>query len=45
MFIEEQTVEPFNVRMIRLKPNTDLNGVFRFLAVKEKLDNASRASK
>lgn len=39
MFVETQTMEPFNVHMIRLKPGTDLNGVFRFLAVKEKIEN------
>jgi hypothetical protein len=38
MFIEVQTMEPFNLRMIKLKPNTDLNSVFRFLAVKEKIE-------
>lgn len=37
MFVEEQRMEPFNVRMIKLKPNTDVKGIFRFLAVKEKL--------
>ena len=39
MFVETQTMEPFNVHMIRLKPGTDLNGIFRFLAVKEKIEN------
>lgn len=38
MFIEVQTMEPFNLRMIKLKPNTDLNSIFRFLAVKEKIE-------
>jgi hypothetical protein len=37
MFIEEQNMEPFNIRMIRLKPDTDLNKLFRFLTVKEKI--------
>ncbi|MCX6820395.1 MAG: hypothetical protein NT016_00345 [Candidatus Aenigmarchaeota archaeon] len=39
MFIETQTMEPFNVQMIRLKPGTDVDAVFRFLTMKEKLDN------
>jgi hypothetical protein len=39
MFLDTQTMEPFNVQMIRLKPGTDINAVFRFLTVKEKLEN------
>jgi hypothetical protein len=39
MFLDTQGMEPFNVQMIRLKPGTDVNAVFRFLTVKEKLDN------
>lgn len=38
MFIEVQTMEPFNLRMIKLKPNADLNSIFKFLAVKEKIE-------
>ena len=38
MFIEEQRVEPFNIRMFRLKPGTDINGVFRYLSVMKKMD-------
>ncbi|OGI14619.1 hypothetical protein A3K63_03725 [Candidatus Micrarchaeota archaeon RBG_16_49_10] len=38
MFIEEQKVEPFNIRMFRLKPGTDINGVFRYLSVMKKMD-------
>jgi hypothetical protein len=45
MFVETQTMEPFNVQMIRLKPDTDLNGVFRFIAVKEKLENEPKRKK
>jgi hypothetical protein len=37
MFVEVQRLEPFNVEMIRLKPGTDVNGIFRFLSVMEKL--------
>jgi len=45
MFIETQTMEPFNVHMIRLKPGTDINGIFRFLAVKDKLNNKIKRKK
>ena len=38
VFIEAQTMEPFNIRMIKLKPNTDLNSIFKFLAIKEKIE-------
>ena len=42
MFIETQTMEPFNVHMIRLKPGSDLNAIFRFLAVKERIDEGTK---
>jgi hypothetical protein len=38
MFVEAQRMEPFNVEMIRLKPGTDVNGIFRFLSVMEKIN-------
>lgn len=38
MFIETQRLEPFNVQMIRLKPNSDVNGIFRYLSVMKKLE-------
>jgi len=38
MFLDEQTIPPFNIRMVRLKPGTDIRGVVRFLNVKEKLN-------
>jgi hypothetical protein len=38
MFVEEQTLEPFNVRMIKLKPGAELDSMLKFLVVKEKLD-------
>ena len=37
MFVEEQRVEPFNIRMFRLKPGTDINGIFRYLSVMKKM--------
>jgi len=42
MFLDIQTMEPFNVKMVRLKPGTETNGVFRYLAVREKLENAKK---
>lgn len=39
IFVDEQEFEPFNVRMIRLKPNTDQEKIFHFLAIKERIDN------
>ena len=42
MFVETQSMEPFNVHMIRIKPDTDVNGIFRFLSVKDKLENNKR---
>jgi len=43
MFIDTQVMEPFNVQMIRLKQGTDINAVFRFLTVKEKLENEAES--
>lgn len=37
MFIDEQTMEPFNVKMIKLKEGTDINKIFHFLSVMEKV--------
>lgn len=37
MFVEEQTLEPFNIRMIRLKPRTDINGVYKYLSLMKKI--------
>lgn len=37
MFVEEQRLEPFNIRMFRLKPETDINGVFKYLSVMKKI--------
>ncbi|HLC39327.1 MAG TPA: hypothetical protein VJJ76_00400 [archaeon] len=39
MFVDRQSMEPFNVEMIKLKPGTDVNGIFRYLSVMEKLGN------
>jgi len=42
MFIETQNMEPFNVRMIRLKPDSDVNNIFRYLSVRDKIGNKPR---
>ena len=40
MFIERQNLEPFNVKMVRIKPNADLNGIFRYLTVMKKINKS-----
>jgi len=45
MFIETQRLEPFNVEMIRIKPDTDVNGIYRFLSTMDKLNTKPRSSK
>ena len=35
-------MEPFNVHMIRLKKDTDVNGIFRFLSVKDRIDEKTK---
>jgi hypothetical protein len=42
MFVETQNMEPFNVQMIRLKHGTDTSGIFRFLAIKDKIDEKTK---
>lgn len=37
LFIEQNTVEPFNIRMIRLKPDANLQTILRFISLKEKI--------
>lgn len=37
MFIDVQTMEPFNVKMIRLKPGTEITGIFKFLSIMKKI--------
>jgi hypothetical protein len=37
MFVEEQAMEPFNVKMIKLKEGTDIGNIYRFLSVMEKV--------
>jgi hypothetical protein len=40
MFIDVQTMDPLNIKMIRLKPDTDINGIFRYLSVMEKINKS-----
>jgi hypothetical protein len=44
MFLETQTMEPFNLRMVRLKPDADMNGILRYLSVRNKIDTARKSS-
>ena len=37
MFVEEQSLEPFNVRMIKLKEGTDISKIYHYLSVIEKI--------
>ena len=37
MFVDIQKFEPFNVMMVRLKPGTDIYGIFKFLDIMERL--------
>jgi len=37
LFVEQQYLEPFNVKMIRLKRDVKIEDVIRFLEIKEKV--------
>ena len=37
VFVEIQSLEPFNIKMVRLKPGTEIEGIVRYLAIKERL--------
>lgn len=39
-FVEEQKLEPSNIRMFKLKPNADMTSILKFLSVKEKISRA-----
>lgn len=43
MFLETQEMEPFKLRMVKLKPGTDVNGILRYLSVKEKIESVRKA--
>jgi len=42
MFLETQEMEPFKLRMVRLKQDADMNNILRYLAVKNKIENARK---
>ena len=42
MFTDQQMMEPFNVRMIRLKPGIEINSIFRHLTVMQKLKDTKK---
>jgi len=44
IFVDEQDFEPFNVHMIRLKPNTDPDKIYHFLSIKERIDSGKTGS-
>ena len=47
MFVEEtEGVEPFQkIKLVKLKPNTDINGILRYLSVKEKIETVRKGPK
>lgn len=38
-FVTIDMVPPFNLKMVRLKPGRNLNGILRYLKVKEKIES------
>ena len=44
MFLETQEMEPFKLRMVRLKSGTDINAILRYLSVKNKIENVRKSS-
>lgn len=39
IFLDIQNMEPFNIRMVRLKPGTDTNSIIKFLVIKERIES------
>lgn len=39
-FVEEQKLNPSNIRMFKLKPTADMTSILKFLSVKEKISRA-----
>lgn len=39
-FVDEQKMEPSNIRMFKLKDTADMTSILKFLSVKEKIDRA-----
>ena len=44
-FVQEETVGPTNIRMFRLKPGVNTEGIVKYLSVKEKLNAATGKGK
>ncbi len=44
-FVAQDIVPPFNLKTVKLKPGIDLNGILRYLSVKEKIENVRRGQK
>ena len=44
-FVDEETVGPTNIRMFKLKPGVNVEGIVKYLSVKEKLDAATKKGK
>jgi hypothetical protein len=42
IFLETQEMEPFKLRMVRLKPDTDIKSILRYLSVREKIENTRK---
>lgn len=42
MFLDTQEMEPFRLRMVKLKPDASVNGILRYLSVRDKLDNVRK---
>jgi len=38
IFIEEQSFEPFRVKMVRLKPESQVESILKFLKIKEEVE-------
>jgi hypothetical protein len=42
MFVEHQSIEPFSISMVRLKSDSDLNSILKYLSVKAKIDKKAK---
>ena len=42
-FVTQDIVPPFNLRTVKLKPDKDLKGILRYLAVKQKIEAVRKA--
>ena len=42
MFLETQEMPPFKLRMVRLKAESNMNAILKYLAVKKKIENVRK---